>query len=188
MHLPPGAAISLLRAVAGAGGPDRSGTQRSTRPLPPGPGVPPFGERELRELARGGVCRAPLVTERAVRSYRTLSPLPLQPAHPELAEGRRSALCGTVPEPARADPAGVTRHPRFVEPGLSSAFAPLILSLTKDAAARPPGKRYLACPRSRSKSNWNRIARTCPSISPSIRSGRQRRWNASTALRPSVTS
>ena len=47
---------------------------------------------------------------------------------------------------------------------------------------------YLASPRSRSKSNWNRIARTCPSISPSIFSGRQRRWKASTALCPSVIS
>jgi len=78
--------------------------------------------------------------------------------------------------------AGVTRHPCFVEPGLSSY-------IPKDnAAAQPPGEPYLASPRSRSKSNWNRIARTWPSICPSIFSGRQRRWNASTALCPSVTS
>jgi len=56
------------------------------------------------------------------------------------------------------------------------------------AAARPPGTAYLALPRSRSRRSWNRIARTSPSISPSIRSGRQRRWKASTALRPSVMS
>jgi len=31
---------------------------------------------ELLALARGGVCRAPSVTGRAVRSYRTVSPLP----------------------------------------------------------------------------------------------------------------
>jgi hypothetical protein len=60
--------------------------------------------------------------------------------------------------------------------------------LPPDAAARPPGAAYLVRPLSRSKSNWNRIARTSPSITPSMRSGRQRRWNASTALRPSVMS
>ncbi len=65
---------------------------------------------------------------------------------------------------------------------------PLILSLSKDAAARPPGGAYLALPRSRSRSSWNRIARTSPSISPLMRSGRQRRWKASTALCPSVIS
>ena len=58
----------------------------------------------------------------------------------------------------------------------------------KAAAAQPPGARYLARPWSRSKSSWNRIARTCPSTWPSIFSGRQRRWNASTALCPSVMS
>jgi len=47
---------------------------------------------------------------------------------------------------------------------------------------------YLALPWSRSKSRRKRIARTCPSTLPSIFSGRQRRWNASTALCPSVTS
>ncbi len=34
------------------------------------------GGRRLRDLARGGVCRAPAVASRAVRSYRTFSPLP----------------------------------------------------------------------------------------------------------------
>ena len=47
---------------------------------------------------------------------------------------------------------------------------------------------YRASPRSRSSRSWNRIARTWPSITPSIFSGRQRRWNASTALCPSVIS
>ena len=42
-------------------------------------------------LAPGGVCRAAAVTGSAVRSYRTLSPLP------RLAQGR-FALCGTFPE------------------------------------------------------------------------------------------
>jgi len=44
----------------------------------------------LLALARGGVCRAPGVTVRAVRSYRTVSPLPPP-------KRRRSVLCGTVP-------------------------------------------------------------------------------------------
>ena len=52
-------------------------------------------------LARDGVYRAPAVTSRAVRSYRTLSPLPVmgEPIH------RRSALCGTFPRP-QPDPFG----------------------------------------------------------------------------------
>ena len=52
-------------------------------------------------------------------------------------------------------PAGVTRHPRFVEPGLSSASRG-----RNDAAARPPGRSLPSPSRSRSKSNLNRIART----------------------------
>jgi len=49
--------------------------------------VPPlFG------LAPGGVCRAAFVTEGAVRSYRTVSPLPPW-ANPQ----GRSLLCGTFP-------------------------------------------------------------------------------------------
>ena len=49
-------------------------------PLPVGssnqPGDIVRATRPLRGLAPGGVCRAPLVTEGAVRSYRTFSPLP----------------------------------------------------------------------------------------------------------------
>ena len=80
-------------------------------------------------------------------------------------------------------PAGVTRHPCFVEPGLSSASC-------DDAAARPPGevvlsialpsrkRGYLAFPVSRSSSKANRIAQHSPSTCPSMICGRQRRWNA----------
>ena len=89
-------------------------------------------------FAPGGVCRAVSVAENAVRSYRTLSPLPRHTQRP-----RRSALCGTFPEicPAftgttslrsasacagRAPP-DVIRHRTSMEPGLSStaAFRPL---------------------------------------------------------------
>src|SRR5688572_21386382 len=44
--------------------------------------------RPLLGLAPGGVCRAPSVTGGAVRSYRTVSPLP--PGRPEAA---RTAVC-----------------------------------------------------------------------------------------------
>ena len=79
LRLPDRAAISLAAPL-----PTRSGThipERSTRSLPAGPAVPPVAEtkdgRELHDLARGGVYRAPDVATRAVRSYRTLSPLPV---------------------------------------------------------------------------------------------------------------
>src|SRR6185312_8802728 len=61
------------------------------------PAAPPlFG------LAPGGVCRAVLVAKNAVRSYRTLSPLPRQAG--------RFAFCGTVPGVA---PAGGYPAPCF---------------------------------------------------------------------------
>jgi hypothetical protein len=73
---------------------DRPGRRRGNPRAKPKLGVPPlFG------LAPGGVCRAALVAERAVRSYRTVSPLP---AGRLRARGRRSAFCGTVPEVALA--------------------------------------------------------------------------------------
>src|SRR3990170_677724 len=52
------------------------------------PAAPPlFG------LAPGGVCRAVSVARAAVRSYRTLSPLPASPE----GFGGRFAFCGTFP-------------------------------------------------------------------------------------------
>ena len=47
-------------------------------------------------FARGGVCRAPIVTNRAVRSYRTISPLPV----PDKSGHRPYVFCGTFPDPA----------------------------------------------------------------------------------------
>ena len=77
-----------------------------------------FSARPLFGLAPGGVCHAASVAGRAVRSCRTLSPLPVPGSGPG---HRRSALCGTFPDPGPGPgPAGVTRHPCFVEPGLSS--------------------------------------------------------------------
>src|SRR5690606_33205871 len=69
--------------------------------------------RSLSDLAPGGVYRAGLVTETAVVSYTTLSPLPPRPR-----ARRRSALCGTVP---RITPGGRYPPPCRMEPGLSSA-------------------------------------------------------------------
>ncbi|MEA2856031.1 MAG: hypothetical protein QOH98_352 [Methylobacteriaceae bacterium] len=69
-------------------------------------------------LAPGGACRAADVTARAVRSYRTLSPLPaaLRPHGGLLSV----ALSLRSPSP------DVIRHRVSMEPGLSSAFAATI--------------------------------------------------------------
>ncbi len=74
--------------------------------------VPLFG------LAPGGVFPATDVTTRAVRSYRTISPLPALPDLPETL--RRYVFCGTFRELA---PPRRYLAPCPVEPGLSSAFA-----------------------------------------------------------------
>jgi hypothetical protein len=52
-------------------------------------------------LAPGGVCHAADVAVSAVRSYRTLSPLPTARRVSPVA-ARRSALCGTFPKLAPA--------------------------------------------------------------------------------------
>ena len=124
-------------------------------------------------LAPGGVFRAGDVAAPAVRSCRTLSTLPAQrqavcflwhfPSN--LAEASRRALPGTV----------VPWSPDF--PRLSC----------EAAAARPSGGAHMGyCGRgSNSESNF---ARHSPSMMPSIRSGRKRRWKAITAFCASVTS
>src|SRR5204863_8283272 len=83
--------------------------------------VPPlFG------LAPGGVCRAVSVAGDAVRSYRTLSPLPRIRNAP-----RRSALCGTFP--------GVAPAGRYPAPYIHGArtFLPGHLSALTQAAVQP---------------------------------------------------
>ena len=69
---------------------------RLQRAVPGGSGGPPFTSRRREDaslfaLAPGGVCRAAPVARRAVRSYRTVSPLPRACRHAV----RRSVLCGT---------------------------------------------------------------------------------------------
>ena len=60
---------------------------------PCGPGAPPlFG------LAPGGVCPAADVAAGAVRSYRTLSPLPASRDAEAPGRDRRFAFCGTFPK------------------------------------------------------------------------------------------
>jgi len=85
------------------------------------PLLPLKGARPLFGLAPGGVYHASDVTTAPVRFYRTLSPLPVTPTASS-AVHRRFALCGTVPKCrcGHRHSAGVTRHPCFVEPGLSS--------------------------------------------------------------------
>ena len=87
--------------------------------LPAEAGAPPlFG------LAPGGVCRAVAVAGGAVRSYRTLSPLPAD----RRAACGRSALCGTFP---RVAPAG-----RYPAPCLRGART--FLSPRRDAGSGHP--------------------------------------------------
>jgi hypothetical protein len=130
-------------------------------------------------LAPGGVCHAASVAGRAVRSCRTLSPLPG-------AESPVGGLLSVALSLARlvAGPAGVTRHPCFVEPGLSSASGEVMTRLP----GSPVREHHLAWPRSRANSSSNSNAPICPSTSPSILCGRQRRWNAATAAALSLTS
>src|SRR5262249_3858470 len=72
--------------------------------------------RSLLGLAPGGVCRAACVTAGAVRSYRTVSPLPRQYAT------RRGGLL-SVALSLGLHPPDVIRHRMSVEPGLSSRTA-----------------------------------------------------------------
>ena len=141
--------------------------------------VPPlFG------LAPGGVYRAGPVARTAVRSCRTLSTLPVRRQGGVLSVAL--SLIHFRPG-AYSGPPGVTRHRGSMEPGLSSAFFPLILSLSKDAAARPSGSPYMGyCGLGSNKESS--LARHSPSMIPSIRSGRKRRWKAITDFSGSVTS
>ena len=78
-------------------------------------------------LAPGGACRAPFLTVGAVRSYRTVSPLPA------VAEARAGGLF-SVALSLGLPPPGVTRHLAFPEPGLSS-LAPF-----RDLQERSPSR------------------------------------------------
>ncbi len=80
------------------------------------PGLPRAPLPSLFGLAPGGVCRASDVAAAAVRSYRTVSPLPRQ------AETCRGGLF-SVALSLGSPPAAVSRHRASMEPGLSSTGA-----------------------------------------------------------------
>ena len=161
---------SRPRFASGLKQPTRAASRNQAR-------VPPlFG------LAPGGVYRAGPVARTAVRSCRTLSTLPVR---------RRGGVLSVALSltPAFAGPPGVTRHRGSMEPGLSSP------ETNSAAAARPSGG---ACAPShsggragycgRGSNKESSLARHSPSMTPSMRSGRKRRWKAITALSASVTS
>ena len=88
----------------------------SGRPGPGrGPTAMPAAHTPLLGLAPGGVCRAGGLTPAAVRSYRTVSPLPAALTGAREARRprrRRFVFCGTVPAPRAAarETVGVTHH------------------------------------------------------------------------------
>ena len=120
-------------------------------------------------LAPGGVCRAAAVAGGAVRSYRTLSPLPA---------GRRSrprrAVCSLWHFP--------WGRPRRALPGTVFPWSPDFPPPPRGGSGHPAVcTAHLANPRGR------RLARrrprapgpsSAPSSTPSQRAGRQRRWKA----------
>ena len=95
---------------------------------PPGSPLARCAAPSLFGLAPGGACRAAAVASRAVRSCRTVSPLP--PAATQHGR-RRSVLCGAVP--------GVAPAGRYPAPHVLGArtFLPRGLSADARAAARP---------------------------------------------------
>ncbi len=106
--------------------PTRAAARKPAWPWSEDPAVPPlFG------LAPGGVYHAVPVAGDAVRSYRTLSPLPYYAPCGATKGGLLSvALSLGLPPP------GVTRHRASMEPGLSS---PRRVSPWRKAAIRPSG-------------------------------------------------
>jgi len=86
-------------------------------------------------LAPGVVYPATAVTGGAVRSYRTLSPLPS--CANKASEGGLLSVALSLGLP----PPGVTRHRVSVEPGLSS---PRQVSPLRKATIRPSGAGYVA--------------------------------------------
>jgi len=195
-----------------------SGVEQPTR----APGRNDAHVAPLFGLAPGGVCQAGPVTRPAVRSCRTLSPLPARDA----SIGGLLSVALSLGSP----PAGVTRHRRFrgartFLAGTKPPRPPDPLAFWPIAPGRRYWKRHRSAPppdhpmrlsyerrvgeRARrrngsaqaepqippqsspcglGRSNASRIMRSSASISPSISSGRKRRWNAMIAAIGSLTS
>lgn len=83
--------------------------------------------RRLHGLAGGGVCRAATVAGRAVRSYRTVSPLPVMPSREPAPIGGLISVALSLASP----PVAVSHH----RARTSSDFPPEALS----RPGRPPG-------------------------------------------------
>jgi hypothetical protein len=123
-------------------------------------------------LAPGGVCRATRVAAGAVRSCRTLSPLPANgPSRP----GGRSALCGTFPgvAPAGCCPAPCSRGARTFLPRRSGSGRPAACASPQVGVAPSSSKAATAAIR----------PIVSASSAPSTRAGRKCRWKAVTRWR-----
>ena len=123
------------RCVPRATNPGGEAKTSGRGPLPEGrePALPPlFG------LAPGGVCPAAAVAGSAVRSCRTVSPLP---AGRPGGLGSRAGGLFSVALSLGSPPPAVSRHRSFVEPGLSSTTPGAVLAGGSVAAAtvRPSG-------------------------------------------------
>jgi hypothetical protein len=115
-HVPRVTAIPLGRRLPGAS------SNLPGRPDPDTDPELPLARRlvpSLFGLAPGGVCHAADVAADAVRSYRTLSPLPRRYA--TCRGGLLSVALSLKPHPVKGSaPPDVIRHRTSVEPGLSS--------------------------------------------------------------------
>ncbi len=134
------------------------------RPKAAGGAPPLFG------LAPGGVYSAASVAACAVRSYRTLSPLP---ASPERGPDGRFAFCGTFPgvAPAGRYPAPCVRGARtFLPPDVPEGGHPTVWRCHR---------RMLKARRRQARAtSSNRTSAVSGSTAPSTRRGRKWRWNA----------
>jgi hypothetical protein len=171
---PEGAAAIPLDRPSPDGSRNLPGRLGPTTAPPPGE---PGGATSLFGLAPGGACRAASIAGAAVRSYRTLSPLPC------VAEASQGGLL-SVALSLGSPPAGVTRRHVVVEPGLSS---PVQNTGATAQPSGPPGnwsgrRRRSIHPRRQAASFRSPIsrARVSPSATPSVRLGRQWSWKART--------
>jgi len=119
------------RRVAAPGRESAHAPSRSGLPVPIG-----RTSRELCDLARGGVYRAPIVANRAVRSYRTISPLPDPGFHPAIGGVFSVALSLTRDRDAEAPCSG-----RWVLPTTVSCRARTFLPGSKPPERSPHPQR-----------------------------------------------